>query len=153
MFDALSCQGLPRMAGTRGTRQGERGAGDTRMMCRLLHHCTGCGSSLEKRHQRHSLVGAGDPVWAYSEHHNQSSEHSCATSLQRKPWCSWHNVQLNAFRNRHNNSVIAPLRTTCHGPCHLQGILMAGLVNIAKPWMIDTVLCNPLPSSGPIGYC
>ena len=34
---------------------------------RLLHHCSGCGSSLEMRHQR--CWSAGDPAWSFTEHH------------------------------------------------------------------------------------
>ena len=67
---------------------------------------------------------------------SSSTLHSHPTSLQRKPGNSWHNVQLNAVRYRRNRTVIFPRQTTCHGPCRLHVILMAGLVNIVNPWMI-----------------
>ena len=80
---------------------------------------------------------AGNPVRATQNTTNKSSEHSHSTSLQRKlSLRSLHTVQLNAVRSRCNRTATLPRRTTCHGPCRLQVILMAGLVNIVKPWMI-----------------
>ena len=49
--------GWTRMASARGTTQGERETGESCMVCQTFASLSGCGSSLEMRHQLYRPVG------------------------------------------------------------------------------------------------
>ena len=108
----VSCEKKTRMAGARGTRHGERRTGETCMVCQIFASLSRLWIIIAEASSTLQPCQLEIPYGPTQNTTKKSSKHSHTTSLQRNPWISWQNVQLNAFRPMSRFS----LQTATH-PC------------------------------------